>query len=157
MQAKCSSENRLEYGVRTERGIHNKGTDLGAQEATATKEPAPTTGPGQTANIPLGWFTLALICFACVGTNWLSRKRQEPAGNPVLAAPPKFQIDVNSATEAQLAALPDVGEVLAGRIVEYRQKHGPYVRLEDLQQVRGFGSGTLANLRPLLTIVPSAQ
>lgn len=155
MKLKCGGKNRVYYGVRPEQGLHCKGTDLGAHEARATEEPETVAGP--TANIPLGWFLLALICFSCVGTQWLSHQLQKPAESHSLVDLPKFQLDVNSATEAQLAALPDVGKVLAGRIVDYRQQHGPFLQLDDLQRVRGFGTTTLANLRPLLTILPTAE
>jgi len=57
---------------------------------------------------------------------------------PVLAAKPApaSKINLNSATVEQLTALPGVGEKLAGRIVEYRQKAGGFKSAAELMNVR---------------------
>jgi competence protein ComEA len=62
----------------------------------------------------------------------------------------KFQVDVNKADVPELIQLPGVGEVLAGHIIESRQKDGPFANLDDLRRVRGIGEKTLDRLRPYL-------
>lgn len=65
-------------------------------------------------------------------------------------------IDPNTATDAELAALPAIGPVMAGRIIEYRKASrntadgaGPvFERVEDLARVRGIGPKTVEKLRP---------
>jgi competence protein ComEA len=61
------------------------------------------------------------------------------------------QVDLNAATAVQLQALPAIGPKMAARILAYRRKHGPFRRLEELQQVPGIGPRTLEKLRPLIT------
>jgi competence protein ComEA len=64
-------------------------------------------------------------------------------------------VDINTATQEDLEALPGIGPVLAGRIVAYRQNHGPFKQVADLEQVSGIGSKKLAQLKPHIEIKPS--
>lgn len=64
----------------------------------------------------------------------------------------KGLININMATQAELEALPHIGEALAGRIIAYREAHGPFQRVEDLQQVSGIGDTIYADLQPLICI-----
>lgn len=59
-------------------------------------------------------------------------------------------VDVNAATREELVAVPGIGETLAGRIVEFRSKNGPFQRVDDLLKVRGIGEKSLEKLRPYL-------
>ncbi len=59
---------------------------------------------------------------------------------------------LNSATIAELVALPAIGPKIAERIVAFRRERGPFERLEQLTEVNGIGAKTLAKLRPLLTV-----
>ena len=46
-------------------------------------------------------------------------------------------LDLNRATVEELMTLPGVGEVLAERIVAYREEHGPFAALQDVANVPG--------------------
>lgn len=73
-------------------------------------------------------------------------------------APPvelRFQVDLNRASAPELALLPGIGETLAERIMQYRQRHGPFRELDELQRVHGIGPRTLAALRPYLAPLDS--
>jgi competence protein ComEA len=61
-------------------------------------------------------------------------------------------LDLNLANGDQLQRLPGIGPALAARVLAYRQEHGPFLRLEDLQQVRGIGPRTVARLAGLVMI-----
>jgi competence protein ComEA len=59
-------------------------------------------------------------------------------------------IDLNSATVAELEALPGVGPVLAKRIVAHRDERGPFRTIEDLLDVPGIGESKLSQMRDSL-------
>ena len=61
-------------------------------------------------------------------------------------------LDLNTATEAQLRTLPGIGEVLARRIVDYRETNGPFASVEELTAVEGIGNALLYRLRELVTV-----
>jgi competence protein ComEA len=62
------------------------------------------------------------------------------------------QLNLNSASVAQLEALPGIGRATAERIVEYRQKNGGFKKLEDLMNVQGIGEKSFLKLKPLITV-----
>lgn len=66
------------------------------------------------------------------------------------AAESGAKVDLNSATQAELDALPGVGPVLAGRILAWRTEHGRFSRVEELGEVSGIGDKLLAQLTPLV-------
>lgn len=61
-------------------------------------------------------------------------------------------IDVNSAAAYELEALPGIGPVIAGRIVAYRDRHGPFTSLEQLQRVSGIGPKRLEAIGEYVTL-----
>ncbi len=58
-----------------------------------------------------------------------------------------FKVDINTAEVDELITIPEVGQTLAQRIVQYRHQHGPYQTVDDLRHVRGIGPKTLERLR----------
>jgi competence protein ComEA len=69
----------------------------------------------------------------------------------------QFQVNLNEADVPELIQLPGIGEVLASRIVESRQKDGPFADLNDLRRVRGIGPKTMEHLRPYLLPMPEKE
>ena len=59
-------------------------------------------------------------------------------------------LELNRATLEDLDALPGIGPVLAGRIVDYRRTHGPFKTLADLGQVSGIGPKKLEQIKAYL-------
>ncbi len=57
------------------------------------------------------------------------------------------RLNLNAASADDLATLPGIGPSYAKRIVEYREKNGPFKRVEDLLNVQGIGEKTLDRLR----------
>lgn len=62
------------------------------------------------------------------------------------------RIRINGATATELDELPGVGPVLAERIVEHRERDGPFRTVEDLLDVPGIGERKLASLRNLVVV-----
>ena len=61
-------------------------------------------------------------------------------------------LNINNASAAQLDALPGIGPVMAGRIITYREKNGPFKAIEDLRKVSGMGASKFAQLQSLIRI-----
>lgn len=59
-------------------------------------------------------------------------------------------IDLNTASAADLTALPGVGPALAQAIVAYRTTHGPFKKVDDLEKVPGIGPKKLEKIKPNL-------
>lgn len=74
------------------------------------------------------------------------------AAPPVSSSVPVFPININTATAEELDMLPEVGPILAQRIVSYRKEFGPFTCVEDLLNVNGIGEKTLAKIREYITV-----
>ncbi|MEU8164518.1 ComEA family DNA-binding protein [Micromonospora parva] len=68
------------------------------------------------------------------------------------AAPAVGPLNLNTATLAQLDALPGVGPVLAQRILTHRDQHGGFTSVGDLRQVDGIGDARYEQLKDLVTV-----
>lgn len=107
---------------------------------------------------------LGLILWVMAGglvlTSYLALTRSEerrPAPQASVATGrtaqwPALRIDLNRAPEAELTLLPGIGPVLALRIVEDRQRNGPFDSVDSLQRVSGIGPRTLENLRDIAIV-----
>ena len=73
---------------------------------------------------------------------------------PPKSAPPAQPVDINRASEDELRVLPGIGSVLASRIVEAREREGPFASLEDLRRVRGLGRAKLERLARAIALAP---
>lgn len=62
------------------------------------------------------------------------------------------RININTATMGELEGLPGIGKGLAERIIDHREKFGPFRRTEHLIIVRGFSDKRFRALRDLITV-----
>jgi competence ComEA-like helix-hairpin-helix protein len=74
--------------------------------------------------------------------------RRLPAATALICG---ARLEINSASEADLALLPGIGEVRARRIMESRRRDGPFPDVESLDRVYGIGPKTVELLRPWIT------
>jgi competence protein ComEA len=70
---------------------------------------------------------------------------QNPAGG-------SNKININTCTKEELMSLPGIGEVLADRIIQYREKT-PFKKIEDLMNVSGIGEKKFESIKDMI-IVP---
>jgi competence protein ComEA len=67
------------------------------------------------------------------------------------AASPAGPVHLNSATEADLDALPGIGPVTAQKILDYRKQHGAFGSVDELDAIPGMGPKRMDQLRGLVT------
>lgn len=72
----------------------------------------------------------------------------EPGGREHPADSTAGLTDLNRASPAELDRLPGIGPVLARRIVEHRERHGPFRSADELLGVPGIGTRLLERIRP---------
>jgi competence protein ComEA len=63
---------------------------------------------------------------------------------------PTGPLDLNTATLEQLDGLPGIGPTTAQKILDYRQAHGPFRSVADLDAVPGIGQGRIEQLKGLV-------
>ena len=61
-------------------------------------------------------------------------------------------VNLNTATAAQITALPGIGPATAQRIIEFREKNNGFKKIEELMNVRGIGEKSFLKLKPLVTV-----
>ena len=62
------------------------------------------------------------------------------------------RININSASQSELMDLPGIGNVLAGRIVDYRKQNGEFSGIEDLKNVSGIGEKRFDAIKDMITV-----
>jgi competence ComEA-like helix-hairpin-helix protein len=75
--------------------------------------------------------------------------------NPTASQPPRdalARINLNNAPAIELEKLPGIGKALAERIIEHREKFGPFRRPEHLIMVRGISDKRFRALQDLITV-----
>ena len=100
---------------------------------------------------PLAAFCLlhTAFCFLPTAICLPAQAPQAPgAQSPKAPAP----LDINRAAAEEFETLPGIGPELARRIVAYREKHGPFRRVEDLMAVKGMGRKKWRAIRSYIQI-----
>ena len=126
--------------------------------------------PTQHSDLTWGWSraniiactALGLIVLGLILFQWLGRTHHlgsDITPEPDLVESASAKIDPNTASAAELAAIPSIGPALADRIVSHRRQFRsqnppnarPFSTLDDLQNVKGIGPKTAEKMRPYLT------
>jgi len=91
------------------------------------------------------WPCLLACCVCCLLVlGGLSTAAAEEKSKP--------PVNLNTASVAELARLPGVGQVIARRIVRHREKSGRFRKVDELLVIRGISQTKLEKLRPLVTV-----
>lgn len=97
--------------------------------------------------------TAAVLALCCTAVPIHAQQAKAPARSAAKPMPdPSSPLNLNTATQAQLEALPGIGASTAARILEYRQKNGAFKKVEDLMNVQGVGEKSFLKLKPLITV-----
>jgi competence protein ComEA len=103
---------------------------------------------------------LVLAALAGMGVYWVVQGGASGGLIEIDRAEPlvaRFQVDINAATWPELAQVPEIGEVLARRIVDARKTGGRFVDHADLMRVNGIGPRTLEKMTPFLLPMPGQE
>ena len=94
---------------------------------------------------------------------WLSASTGERNTNPPVISPAKKNsvlksevlsngVNINEAGEEELAQLPGIGYVLAGRIIDYREHNGYFDKLDDIKKISGIADKKFERIKEYLTL-----
>jgi competence protein ComEA len=78
-----------------------------------------------------------------------------PSAAPVPGSPAAgggTLVNINTAGQAELETLPEVGPVTAQAIIAWREEHGGYTAVDELLEVDGIGEATLESMAPFVTV-----
>jgi competence protein ComEA len=64
----------------------------------------------------------------------------------------EFPININTATIDELDLLPGIGAVKSQAIIDYRESNGPFVVIEQIQNVSGIGPATFEKIKEMITV-----
>lgn len=105
-----------------------------------------------------GLYCFIILCLCIILLNCNTGKRLK---DKTISQPEKYQksqvndsnslIDLNSAKTAELEKLPGIGEKLARRIVQHREKFGKFRRAEHVMIVKGISDKKYRKIRHLIT------
>ena len=68
------------------------------------------------------------------------------------SSPEGGKININTASKEILETLPGIGEILAQRIIDLREKRGGFKRVEEIQDVSGIGQKKFEAIKDLITV-----
>lgn len=108
--------------------------------------------PRAIAIVPL---VLSLAGVATHVSAQATQSRQASSSQPATgaqSAKPLVVVNLNTATAAELEALPGIGAKTAARIIDYRQKKGPFKKIEEIMNVQGIGEKSFLKLKPQITV-----
>ncbi len=101
--------------------------------------------------------TAVVVALFLVAESLVAAQKTQPAAAKADAT---AIVNLNTATAEQLDTLPGVGPKVAARIVEYRQKNGPFKKIEDVMNVKGIGEKNFLKIKDRITVgsgKPAAQ
>jgi len=85
-------------------------------------------------------------------TNSSKTSSHKPSTSSAAKTTPSHPVNLNTATLAQLETVPNIGAARAQDIIDYRNAHGSFSSIDELDKVKGFGAKMIENVRPYLTL-----
>ena len=93
---------------------------------------------------------LAALMAVAPATSAAQEKAAKSKPAPAVTTP----VNLNTATAADLQALPGVGAATAKLIIEHREKNGGFKKIEELMNIKGIGEKSFLKLKPMVTVAP---
>ena len=62
------------------------------------------------------------------------------------------KVNINTAMKSELMELPGVGEAKADQIMQYREEHGTFKKIEDIMSIPGIKEGLFEKIKPYITV-----
>lgn len=76
----------------------------------------------------------------------------QPKHSQAVKETPKWPLDLNQVSAAQLDAVPGIGPSMAARIIAYREQSGSFTSIDELAKVSGIGEKKLEQFRAYLCV-----
>ena len=95
----------------------------------------------------------SIVIQASASLDSLSVQRSNPISVTIEPASTRL-ININIAAPEELDKLPEIGPVIAQRIVDYRTANGPFLTIDEIVKVPGIGQVTFEKIKDLITISP---
>ena len=102
----------------------------------------------------LSVFVVTALLAALAPAAIAQEKEKAPKSKPKPAVALNTPVNLNTATAAELEALPGVGAATAKLIIEHRQKVGGFKKVEELMNIKGIGEKSFLKLKPMVTVSP---
>jgi competence protein ComEA len=99
--------------------------------------------------------SIAAAAVLLAGHSVVASAQTKGAGRSAAKPASTVVVNINTASAAEFTTLPGIGEKTAARIIEYRQKNGPFKKVEELMNVRGIGEKNFLKLKPRLALTPA--
>jgi competence protein ComEA len=117
--------------------------------AAVIKGHSPIGGTMRRSSTVLGSVLASLLALS-PAVGWAQDKPARPKAAPVVSTP----VNLNTASAADLEALPGVGAATAKLIIEHREKNGGFKKVEELMNIKGIGEKSFLKLKPMVTVSP---
>jgi len=99
-------------------------------------------------------FVLGCALAALMAVAPATATAQEKAAKSKPAPAVSTPVNLNTATAADLQALPGVGAATARLIIEHREKNGGFKKVEELMNIKGIGEKSFLKLKPMVIVSP---
>ena len=100
----------------------------------------------------------ALIIGIFIGRNTGARQihnlveYEQPCTNAITADESDPRLNINDLSAVQLQSIPGIGEVLAQRIIDYRNANGPFTDISQIKNVSGIGEKRFEGIKDFITV-----
>jgi competence protein ComEA len=122
------------------------GTGTLTTKKSTTKSSKKTTTPETSATDTSG-SPKAKASKSTTATESSGSKTVSPTGSSSGKLAPGQTVNINTATAEQLDVLPGIGPTKAQAIIDYRNEHGRFTSIEDIQNVKGIKEGEFSKIK----------